>query len=236
MQLDAIWKRARADLILPAKQGSGDVFLWEHADRVARSALSIAKLPELAGAGIEQPALAAAALYHDAAWIVRCKDGEIGRLEILLAPAPESTWELSATTMERSLVKLLPTGTLRRAAAAIRSLARQGADSAEGRIIVDANSLDEFGLVSLWGTVRRGMLDGKGVQAAIDMWQRKREYQFWSARLQDSFHLPAVRQLAEQRLRQFEQFMEELALEQSGFDVERLVAQASAGQDKQPTK
>ncbi len=43
--LDAIWKRAREDLILDARQGAADEYLWEHSDRVARNARLIGRLP-----------------------------------------------------------------------------------------------------------------------------------------------------------------------------------------------
>jgi hypothetical protein len=71
------------------------------------------------------------------------------------------------------------------------------------------------------------MLEGKGVQAVLETWQRKREYQFWTARLRDSFRLAPVRRLAEERLCRFEQFMEELAAQQAGSDVAAVLGASS---------
>jgi hypothetical protein len=211
------------------------VFLFEHASRVALNAQRLARLPEFSSTDLDPTALLVAALYHDASWVTRCKDGELDRMEVLLSSVAESAWDGSVAAMERGLSKLLPGPVLRRAASAIRSLSRHGNDSAEGRVVSEANSLDEFGLPALWGMIRRGMLDGRGVQAVLEMWQRKREYQFWTARLRDSFQVPAVRRLAEQRLQTFERFMEELAQQQAGSDTERACAGSNTREQARTT-
>ena len=58
----------------------------------------------------------------------------------------------------------------------------------------------------------------------IDMWERKKEYRFWTARLHDSFRFKPVRELAEERLKRFERVMEELREQHKGRDVERMAA------------
>jgi hypothetical protein len=45
------------------------------------------------------------------------------------------------------------------------------------------------------------------------------EYKFWAARLADSFHFPAVREIAKKRLERFEQMMTELEEQQAGSDI-----------------
>ncbi len=219
MELDAIRQRARADLVVMTDQGDLDVFLWEHSVRVARSAEQIARLPEVAPKGVDEAALVAAALYHDAGWVVACREGRVDRRDILLSPLPDSSWGQAASLLEARLAPILQPSSLRRAAIAVREMGKRKPESIEGRILLEANNLDEFGVTALWPAIRRGLIDGKGVQAVIDSWRRKKEYQFWSARVKDSFRFPAVRKQAERRLKRLERFMRELEEQQQGLDL-----------------
>jgi hypothetical protein len=76
----------------------------------------------------------------------------------------------------------------------------------------------------LWSAIRRGAVDGKGVQAVLDTWRRKKEYQFWTARLNDSFRFEPVRELARRRLEKFERLLEELGDQHAAVDVAALLS------------
>lgn len=219
MDWDAIWKRARGDLIITTEQGDTDVFLWEHCYRVARVAQRIARLDEVLAHDPDEAATVAAALYHDSAWAIRVRDGEVTRSQILLAPLNEAAAEQSAGFLEERLAGLLPPASLERAARAIRLMHERDPQSIEAQIVAEANNLEEFGLLSLWPAIRRGMLEGKGIQSVIESWRRKKEYHFWTARLRDSFRFETIRKLAESRLEKLERFMEELAEQFAGADI-----------------
>ena len=174
-ELDSIWNHAHADHVILTDQGEEDVFLWEHAVRVGQTALLIAELPVVRSQAPDEVALLAAALYHDAGWVARWKAGEVLRVEILARPPTETHREQSATFMEESLAKVLPAASLKRAGAAIRALSDRRIEPIEGQIVAEAENLDEFGLLSFWPTIRRGVLDGKGVQAVVETWHRRKE-------------------------------------------------------------
>lgn len=210
MDLEAICKRARADLMLPTSRGEPDLFLWEHSCRVAESARLIAQLPEVSRHSPHVDAAVLAGLYHDAGWALQCRHGEIDRLEVHLAPTSPASCELAASLMERSLAELVPPATLEAASSAVRERISRDTSVIEAQIISEAESLDEFGLLSLWLVVRRGAVDGRGVQACLDTWRRKQEYQFWRARLKDAFRFEMVRGLASKRLSSLERLMGEL--------------------------
>lgn len=214
--LDAIFNRARDDLVITTERGQEDLFLWEHTTRVARSAGQIAKLPEVQEQEPDELAIAAAALYHEAGWIVRCRNGEISRLDLLIGPCTSAAREQAVVLMEGSLSELLPAVSLRRASVAVRTLSDRDIETIEGKVLREADNLDEFGLLILWPAIRRGAIDGKGVQAVIDKWRRQKEYRFWAARLNESFQFPPVRELARRRLGKWERFMEELEEEYKG--------------------
>ncbi len=215
-RLDAIWNRARDDLVVTTEQGHADLFVWEHTTRVAKSARQIADLPEVRGQEPDELAIAAAALYHDAGWIARYRDGEISRLDLLIGPCSASAREQAVLLMQTSLSDLLPADTLQCASAAVRTLSDREIETIEGQVVREADNLDEFGLLILWPAIRRGAIDGKGVQALIDKWRRQKEYRFWAARLNESFRVQPVRELARRRLGKLERFMEELEEEHYG--------------------
>lgn len=219
MEWDAVWKRARGDLTVTTAQGDADVFLWEHSSRVAKVAQQILLLEEVQKHDPDETAVVAAALYHDAAWAIRCRAGEIEHTEILLSPLNDSAAEQAAWLLEERLADLLPPGSLERAARAIRLMHEREPQSIEAQVVADANNLEEFGLLSLWPAIRRGMIEGKGIQAAIESWRRKKEYHFWAARLRDSFRFDAIRDLADARLQTLERVMEELDEQFLGADL-----------------
>ncbi|MGD2109927.1 MAG: HD domain-containing protein [Phycisphaerae bacterium] len=224
---EAIWNQARTDLVIPTERGTADVFLWEHSVRVARYAGWIARLPEVETSSPDEMAVLAAALYHDAGWVVRLREEEIRHEEVFLRPQSESQIDQAARMLEQSLGKLLPHDSLARALRAIRAPKDRGSDSIEWHVVSDAENLDEFGIISVWLMVRRSVWEGKGIQAAIDTWRRKSEYRFWEARLQDSFQFAAVRELAEKRLAGFDRFMQDLANQHEGGDLEVMRASES---------
>lgn len=217
--LDKVWSKARDDLTVMTDASDEDHFLWEHSARVATSASAFAALGSLKSRRPDADAVTAAALYHDFGWVVRLRAGEICRGEILLRQLPDMHREQGAAQLEASLAGLLPSETLHRAADAIRMMGNRDGGSLEAWIVSDADNLDDFGPLALWPAIRRGLLDGKGVQSVIDTWRRRTEYQFWAARLNDSFHLAEVRAIAESRFSDYERVMEALERHHTAADV-----------------
>lgn len=225
MQLNEITHRAHADLTLTNSLGEGDTFLWEHSLRVAQSALSISRLKEVREHHPDEQVVYAASLYHASGWAIQVRSGKIDRGQVLLGPLSESAVEEGAALLESRLSNLIPAEKVRRATRVVRSLHQRDADLIEAQIVAEACHLEEFGLLAIWPVVRKGMIEGKGVQAALDTWRRKREYHFWPARLKDAFRFDTVREIAQQRLAQLEAFMEELARQHTGHDIADLTAE-----------
>ncbi len=215
---ELMWARARDGLVIPDGRGDGDVFLWEHTVRVTRAARHIAGAPDVPHSELDLAALVAAALYHDMGWAAQFREGILTRAEILAKPTSDAQRDLAVTLLEKQLADLLSPGSLKRAAEAVRTYSRRDCALVEAAVLADARGLDEIGALSLWHTVRRHVMEGKGVQAALDTWQRQQEYRFWKARL-DSFRFDSVRELARRRFERFEVFMAALAEEHTGQDL-----------------
>jgi len=219
MLLDDITHRAQVDLTLVSSHGDEDPFLWEHSQRVANIALAIAAMPMIQAHDPDETVVYAVACYHAAGWASRFRSGDVTRFDVLLSPSCNALAEEGAAMLEQRLADVLSPEQLRSASRAVRILHERDVDQIEAQIVAEARALEEFGLVSLWPTIRKGMIDGKGVQAVIDTWRRKHEYHFWPARLKDAFRFEPVRELARRRLAKLEEFMNELARQQSGSDV-----------------
>ncbi len=231
MQWDAITNRARTDLAIRTEQGEEDLYLWEHSVRVLHSSRQIGRFAAVrADSPPDEEAIGAAALYHDAGWAVSVRDGDIKRGEVFCRSRPESHRAQGASLLERSLVGLLARESIARAVAIIRALDDREIETLEGQVVREADNLEEFGVLTLWSTIRRGALEGKGVQAVLDTWRRRKEYRFWEARLTDSFRFPPVRAVAERRLVQLERLMDTLADQQDGADLEAVLRQMLGGQ------
>ena len=219
MSSKTIRNRARADLIVINGQGEDDPFLWEHSLRVLHNAVMIATLAEVRQASPDPITIEAAALYHDSGWVARLRSNEINRMDVLIRPVSSTHFDQGAMLLEERLRGVISRDSLMRASQAVRSLGARETSQIEARILAEANNLDEFGALSLWPNIRRGLLDGRGVQSVIDTWRRRKEYRFWEARLSDSFRFGPVRAIAEKRLRQYERFMRELEEQIEGRDV-----------------
>lgn len=227
MSSEAMWDRARADLAITPEHLDQASLLWDHSVRVARSAKRIAALPAVQARSPDVVAIVAAALYHEAGWVVQLRSGETTFDRVLLDPVPDMHRERGAAMLQHGLAKLLAAESVARASEAIQTLDDRDIDSIEGQVLAEADHLDEFGVLALWGTVWRGAVTGRGVQAAIDTWHRRKEYRFWDARLKDSFRFPSVRAVAEQRLATFEHLMEQVEEQHLGVDLPQRVTPRS---------
>ncbi|MFH0980422.1 MAG: HD domain-containing protein [Planctomycetota bacterium] len=213
-----IWECARRDLVLIDPDGNQDVFLWEHSQRVAQNARHIAALPGVPVRRIDATALEAAALYHDAAWACQFRAGTVGRFEILGKPASDAQRALSAARLTEALAGRLKPRILETAGDLVRQLNDPHIEAVEVQILSDADNLDEIGSLALWNLVRRHTWEGKGVEAALKTWERQREFRFWEARINKSLRFEAVKQIACQRLKLLDQFMDLLARHHAGDD------------------
>lgn len=72
--------------------------------------------------------------------------------------------------------------------------------SDDARVLADAVNLDDFGVIGL--VLQSAALAAPGgVAAVLAAFEKREQYGYWDARLKDSFHFPAVRKMAEMRLK-----------------------------------
>ncbi len=223
-ETDLLSRYAKADLTASDSQGRSDCLLWEHAQRVARAAVHMAQSPRLRARRADRTALAAACLYHDVGWALQLREGTICVHDVLSTPTTELQTELAAAWAAERLADVLGGRSLETALAAIRERSLRDTEQLEAQILAEADNLDQVGPLAFWLMVRRHAADGRGVDAAIQAWQKQRQYQFWQARIKESFRFEATRQLARQRLSAVEKFVEALRTCHSGDDLAALAS------------
>ena len=94
----------------------------------------------------------------------------------------------------------------------------------EAMILSDARNLEDMGAVGIFSELARSASSGKNPSELLNTWQRKVDYQYWDARLKESFRFPSVRQLAQQRFNAVIDFMNQLEVEISASDIKDLFA------------
>lgn len=224
---DALWRQAKADLTVQLPGAPVDTVVWEHSERVARISEHISALPEVTSLPVDRAALSAAALYHDAGWILQVQEGAISSRDLLLRPTSDIQRELAADWLEQRAAGLLPSGSLLRAVKTIRQYSDRRTELPEARILCDADNLDQIGPQAICMMVRKLLCEGRNTAELIAAWERQEEYHYWQARIKECFHFDSIRELAERRYEAMRQCMSELATTALLADVAELVASPS---------
>jgi HD superfamily phosphodiesterase len=207
---DQLWKGAKRDLLVQAEGGPADQCIWEHSERVARIADQLLSIPEVKDRAVDRQALTAAALYHDAGWVLQFRSKEIPQRDLLLKPTSDIQREMAADWLLEQLTATLSPGVLQQAARIIRGMNNRRTDMFEARVLADAENLDEIGPHYLCLLVRKMCAEGKTLADVIITWQRQAEYQYWPARIKDGLHFESSRQIARRRLEKLSRIFEDL--------------------------
>ena len=165
---DELWKRAKDDLCIQVDRGPADTVIWEHVGRVARLAGAIACLPELSADSVDSTALEAAALYHDAGWVVQVQCGQLRPHEIFLRPTSDLLRELGADWATERLAGIVPAGVLNFSARIIRQCNDRQSNLLEARILTEADNLDLIGPQAICLMIRKQRAEGKSLSDLVD--------------------------------------------------------------------
>jgi len=216
----------REEIIAAAKElligssplGREDTFLLDHALRTLRNADVILAFPEVTGLRVDRVCLDAATMFHDAA---RVRLDRERRESPVYAAATMSTDEVrgySAELAGDALKDLLGARQVDHTQEIIRQQQSRTTTLAEAMVLSDACNLDDLGVVGQWRELRRLALEGRSIEDVLASWQRKLDYGYYAARIDETFRFEASRRWGRARLARLERAMAEMIQENEASD------------------
>ncbi|MFW6146734.1 MAG: HD domain-containing protein [Planctomycetota bacterium] len=219
-ELEPLIDEARDVLVTETPLGREDRFLFDHSLRVMQVAERLSHCREVRQWRVDRFALQVAALFHQAATVRLDEERRTSTVYAAATMSAEDIKEYSAELVGDRLRGRVPERQLSRIQEIIRRAHDASIDLAEAKLLSDADSLDDIGALGVWRDMRRHILEGRGVDDSVRVWQRREEYGFWEARLREAFNLETSRRLAERRLEAARQFKQQLAVEREALDLE----------------
>lgn len=230
--IEAIWKQAERDLIIPNADQQGDVLLWEHCSTIARSVQQLLAWPAIAARSPSAEALVAAALYHDAYFAVLHRGRGFRDNDCVTRAGDATARDHSAEILTVRLKGILDAESLDAACEIVREAGRRECRRIEAQILSDVDNLHQLGLLTLLPTIRQSVSTGKGAADLIDRWRVWKEYGVWPAR-RESFYFPETQHLATQRVEAYDRFIAQLTRELEGVDLAEVLQ--PQGKEKRAT-
>jgi hypothetical protein len=179
-------------------------------DRALRVVRCIERLAPAVGERIERVDLAAtAALYACVAQNIAAPG----------KPADDEAFGDAAELAADQLKDLLPQNDLDTMLRILHEHRRRDTKLPEARLLADALSMEDFGMVGLWNQSRHHHAAGKTLEQFLKLWKAQHDYGFWESRLRDGFHYEAARRAAKDRLAHMKGIYERLQRENLCEDV-----------------
>ena len=221
--LNIIKEIAQQALAIIAIKGTADRYLIDRADRLLRYCGHISQLNDVQCFQVDRQCLNIAALFRDSGFARYANEQDRSARIVLADLTDEDLRDFSAQVVQEKLTPLLNPRQMERTCSIILESGNRDTTLIEAMILSDARNLDDVGAVGIFTEFRRYAIHGRGVSEIQASWNRKIEYDYWSARLRESFRFEAVRKLAEQRLKTAEQFMARLDVENRAADLEDML-------------
>ena len=227
-EIDVIREIARQVLTVPTPAGTNDNWLWDRTQRVVRNVEHICRLPELvkANLAVDRFCLTAAAYFADAGF-ARYADAEDTLSRLVLADVTlADLQDFSTQIVADKLAGAIGGPKIDKINKIIIESGSRFTKMTEAMVLSDARNLDGMGAVGIFNELRRCAIHGKSVCDALESWKRKIDYRYWEARLKESFRFKSVGDLAAQRFRTIEHFMNALEVENTARDLEELIMES----------
>jgi hypothetical protein len=218
MSQEEVIKIARR--VLSAENSSSDAadgWLWGRTQRLLRNVEAILSLEELAGANlpVDRFCLTTAVYFSEAGF-----SGGAPSVEL----SPVESGKLASEIVSKKLDGVVSEQKINKINRIIIESRNKLTKMTEAKILSDARGLDDMGAAGIFNQFRRFGLQGKGAEAAVESWNKKIDYGYWRARLEESFHFGPVRQTAQRRFEAAGEFMSLLGKEIAAEDIEEETA------------
>lgn len=223
-ELDTVRDLAKQTLAIHTATGEPDNCLWERSQRLVRNSKHICQLPELGKITLQTDhfCLITAAYFSDAGLAYYLKRENKASVPVISNSNNGDLLDFCTQIIEEELNSVINKARIEKINRIITESSKHFTEMHEAMILSDARNLDDMGAVGIFNEFKRYIIGGKGVCNALKSWERKIDYQYWQARLKESFHFEQVRKLAKKRLSAAEQFMNQLKIETEAHDLEKI--------------
>ena len=221
-EIKALRDLAKQTLILSNIRGGVDSSLWDRSKRLVRNVGFICGLDDLRRADfqIDRFCLTGAAYFCESG-LTRYQDAEERFSYLAMSNGKSSEmFENSTLVTTDVLRKVLDKARIDKINRIILDSGNRFTSRIESLILSDARNLDDMGAVGVFNELRRQVFAGRGISDAVSSWERKIDYRYWQARLNEGFRFESVRQIAKQRLLAADHFMNQLKSENYVEDTE----------------
>jgi hypothetical protein len=200
-------------------------WLWDRTRRIVRNCKLICGLDEVTAANlpIERFCLTAAAYFADAGFIRFAESGQCPNGVILSELNVNDLRKFSTSIVADKLAETDLEAKIDKINLIIMESSTINSKLAEARILSDARGLDDMGAVGVFNEFRKYAFHGDGPSDSLVGWKRKIDYRYWQSRLDESFSFESVANIAKRRFATAETFMNHLADENSGRDIEEMI-------------
>ncbi|MCF7957724.1 MAG: hypothetical protein K9M57_04670 [Phycisphaerae bacterium] len=210
-------------LSVPTIKGTPDRYLIDRSNRILRHCGNISQLTEVKRFQVDHECMQIATLFRDAGF-ARYADQEDNTNRMVLADLTDDDMrDFSSQVVQEKLGGLLNARQIERVCSIIIESGKRGTSLIEAMILSDARNLDDMGAIGIFNEFRRYHVHGRGVTEAIKSWNRKVEYEYWNARLRESFRFDSVRELARSRMETAMEFMTKMNIENLAIDLEEIL-------------
>ena len=223
-ELKAIERLAKKLLTAKTKEGRPDNYLFDRAERLTASVEIICSLDELTAQnlGIDRFCLTCAAFFSDA---------HLARSKAAQSTLADADKTINFTAAAKKLAEFLTGCFDPQKIEKINKIIAESYISrtkmTEAKILSDARSLEDMGIIGILNDFRRQVLAGKTVSDCLGVWQKKNDYGYFQSRLDNNFHFDSVKNLAAARLNAAQSFMDSLNAELSLEDLQQLTESPS---------
>ena len=200
-------------------------WLWDRTRRIVGNCELVCKLDEVVDANlpIERFCLSAAAYFSDAGFIRFAESNGVPDSVVLSEVNVHDLRKFSTQIVSDKLVYTDAESKIDKICKIIVESSTANSKLAEAKILSDGRGLDDMGAVGVFNEFRKYAFHGDGAGEALIGWKRRIDYRYWQSRLDESFSFESVSKIAKRRFAAAEIFMNQLADENLGRDIEEMV-------------
>lgn len=193
------------------EEAGGWEYRYHHLLRARRYAVKLMETDEATEMEFDPEVVEIAALFHDIGRKEDIEDGHLNPME-----NHEGHAEAGAESVEDHISDLVSEERLERIRTVIRNHHSEP-ETAEGKIVQDADDLGKFSTIDLWRLVHYASDNERTLAETFEYFHNELDPE--SEELIDELHLEKSREVAEERLENYRKTMEQMEKEALGDDI-----------------